>query len=286
MTKEELIGNKQIRQKRIGGSEFATVLGINPYKKRIELVLEKAGVIADMFEGNEATRRGEFLENDIIAMFEDETGLSVTDEQKEFTLELKDCLPLVCHVDGLTSDGAVFEAKTTDINAKTWKDGIPEYYKAQLAFNCFLAEKEKAYIAVGYCQENEIIKLEYFEYKPPLFHDEKIIVKCQDFTQDVKAYMQKGVVNNGLTVKANIDSRLIQELEDLNSKISEMKAEIKPFEDKKKAIETKLKNLIGCNNAIENDLYRISLGNRITSPSLDYKITRSGIKIEYINENS
>ena len=94
--------------------------------------------------------------------------------------------------------------------------------------------------------------------------------------------MQKGVVNNGLTIKADIDSKLIQELEDLNNKISEMKAEIKPFEDKKKAIETKLKNLIGCNNAIENDLYRISLGNRITSPSLDYKITRSGIKIEYL----
>lgn len=285
MTKEELIGNKQIRQKRIGGSEFATVLGINPYKKRIELVLEKAGVIADMFEGNEATRRGEFLENDIIAMFEDETGLSVADEQKEFKYQPALCLELVCHCDGITSDDAIFEAKTTDINAKTWKDGIPEYYKAQLDFNCALGDKKKAYIAVGYCKENEIVKFEWFEYKPQKELND-IIADCQDFTQDVKAYMQKGVVNNGLTVKADIDSKLIQELEDLNNKISEMKAEIKPYEDKKKAIETKLKNLIGCNNAIENDLYRISLGNRITSPSLDYKITRSGIKVEYINENS
>ena len=65
------IGTKEQRLKRIGGSEFATVLGINPYMKRIELVLEKAGVIASTFEGNEATRRGQFLENDIIAMFED-----------------------------------------------------------------------------------------------------------------------------------------------------------------------------------------------------------------------
>lgn len=279
MTKKEIIGTKKERAKRINGSEFATVLGINPYKKRIELVLEKAGVIADTFEGNEATKRGEFLENDIIAMFEDETGLSVTDEQKEFTLELKDCLPLVCHVDGLTSDGAVFEAKTTDINAKTWKDGIPEYYKAQLAFNCFLAEKEKAYIAVGYCQENEIIKLEYFEYKP-LFHYEEIIMKCQDFTQDVKAYMQKGVVNNGLTVKADIDSKLIEELETINLQISEIKASMKPLETRKKIIEDKLKKLIGCNNGIENDLYKITMSNRITTPTFEYKISRSGLKIE------
>lgn len=285
MTKEELIGNKQIRQKRIGGSEFATVLDINPYKKRFELILEKAGVIADMFEGNEATRRGEFLENDIIAMFEDETGIKVTDEQREFTLEPSECLPLVCHVDGLTSDGAIFEAKTTDIKSKTWQNGIPEYYKAQLDFNCMLAGKSKAYIAVGYCDGNEIVKFEYHFYTQ-FIEKEKIIDECQCFTRMVNNYKDKEIVNNGLTIKADIDSKLIQELEDLNSKISEMKAEIKPFEEKKKAIETKLKNLIGCNNAIENDLYRISLGNRITSPSLDYKITRSGIKIEYINENS
>ncbi len=285
MTKEELIGNKQIRQKRIGGSEFATVLGINPYKKRIELVLEKAGVITDTFEGNEATRRGEFLENDIIAMFEDETGLSVTDEQKEFKYKPEHCLELVCHCDGITSDDAIFEAKTTDINSKTWKNGIPEYYKAQLDFNCALGNKEKAYIAVGYCKENEIVKFEWFKYMPQQELDD-IIADCQDFTQEVYGYAQQGVVNNGLTVKAEIDSRLITELEILNNRISEMKAEIKPLEDTKKAIETKLKDLIGCNNAIENDLYRISLGNRIISPSLDYKITRSGIKIEYINENS
>lgn len=109
MTKQELIGTKAQRQARIGGSEFATVMDINPYKKRIELVLEKAGVIANTFEGNDATRRGEFLETDIIAKFEDATGLTVSNEQQEFIVEPNDCLPLVCHVDGITSDDAVFE---------------------------------------------------------------------------------------------------------------------------------------------------------------------------------
>lgn len=275
------IGTKEQRLTRIGGSEFATVLDINPYKKRIELVLEKAGVLADTFEGNEATKRGQELENDIIAMFEDETGLKVTNEQKEFILNPDECLPLVCHVDGLTSDGAIFEAKTTDVKSKTWQNGIPEYYKAQLDFNCMLAGTSKAYIAVGYCDGDNIVKFEYYFYIQ-FMEKEKIIDECQCFTRMVNNYKEKDVVNNGLTVKAEIDSKLVEELEDLNSKISEMKAEIKPFEDKKKAIETKLKNIIGCNNAIENDLYRISLGNRIASPSLDYKITRSGIKIEYL----
>ena len=285
MTKEKTIGTKKERAKRINGSEFATVLDINPYQKQIELILDKAGVIVNTFEGNDATRRGELLESEVIALFEEKTGIKVSNEQKEYTLEPENCLPLVCHVDGITSNDTVFEAKTTDVKSKTWQNGIPEYYKAQLEFNCMLAGKSKADIVVAFCNGNEIQSIEHYEYETCLSKEE-IIQHCINFTEKVNQYRSVGVVNNGKTEKAEIDSKLIEELEDLNNKISEMKAEIKPFEDQKKTIETKLKNLIGCNNAIENDLYRISLGNRLTSPSLDYKITRSGIKIEYINENS
>lgn len=279
MTKQELIGTKAQRQARIGGSEFATVMDINPYKKRIELVLEKAGVIANTFEGNDATRRGEFLENDIIAKFEDATGLTVSNEQQEFIVEPNDCLPLVCHVDGITSDDAVFEAKTTDIKSKTWSKGIPPYYKAQLEMNCKLANKKKAYIAVGYCEGDEIVKFEYFEHKPEMPMSD-IVGYCQDFTNDVEKYKSYGVVNNGLILKSKIDNNLIEELENINETISKLKQKIKPYEDQKKIIETKLKEQIGDNWGIENDLYKITMSNRITAPSYEYKVSRSGLKIE------
>lgn len=284
MTKEEFIGTKEQRKHRIGGSEFAIVLGTNPYKKRIELIFEKAGVIVDTFEGNEATRRGERLENDIIAMFEDETGLSVKEEQKEFTLEPTNCLPLACHVDGITSDNAVFEAKTTDIKSKTWKDGIPEYYKAQLDFNCMLAGLDKAYIAVGYCDKENIVKFESYEYKPCLDRGD-IVGACQEFTKEVEKYKSIGVVNNGviLQIKQNNDiiNELIDELQELKEKIADIKKVLKPYEDRAKEIETQLKEKIGCNLGIENDLYKITMTNRITAPSYDWKICRSGLKIEY-----
>lgn len=280
MTKESIIGNKEERKNRIGGSEFATVIDINPYQKRIELILEKAGVIANTFEGNEATRRGELLENDIIAMFEDETGLTVSNEQEEFIIQPEDCLELRCHVDGITSDDAVFEAKTTDIKSKTWNDGIPEGYKAQLDFNCKLAKKNKAYIAVGHCKENEIIKFEWFKYEPRRDISE-IIEACQEFTKDVEKYKNIGVVNNGLILKRKINSNLIEELNSLNEQISEAKKQIKPLEDRKKEIESQLKEQIGNNFGIEDELYKITMSNRITAPTFDYKVTRSGIKIEY-----
>ena len=280
MTKEELIGTKEQRKCRIGGSEYATVINKNPYKKRFELVLEKAGVIADTFEGNEATRRGEKLENDIIAMFEDETGLSVTNEQKEFVYASALSLPLVCHVDGITSDDAVFEAKTADINSKTWKDGIPEYYKEQLEFNCNLAQKKKAYIAVGHCKGDEIVKFEWFQYKPQKELND-IIADCQAFTQDVKAYEDHEVINNGKIIETKINSKLLAELEILKENISKKKAEIKPLEDRVKEIEFQFKAQIGNNLGIENEFYRISMGNRIVSPTYEYKISRSSLKIEY-----
>ena len=275
------IGTKEQRRARIGGSEFAIVLDVNPYKKRIELILEKAGVIADTFEGNEATKRGQALENDIIAMFEDETGLNVSDEQKEFIIEPEECIPLVCHIDGMTSDDCVFEAKTTDIKAKTWKDGIPEYYKAQLEFNCMLSGKTKAYIAVGYCSGNEIVKFDYFQYVTEQTR-ETIIEKCREFTREVEKYKTYGVVNTGIIEKTKIDGNLINELELINLQISEIKNTLKPLEDRKKIIENKFKDMIKTNAGIENDLYRITLSNRIVSPSYEYKISRGALKIEYL----
>ncbi|MBO7696204.1 MAG: YqaJ viral recombinase family protein [Methanobrevibacter sp.] len=281
MTKEKTIGTKEERLQRIGGSEFGTIMEVNPYSKRIDLVLEKAGIIASTFEGNSATRRGEFLEDEVIARFEDETGLEVTNQQDEFIKKATPCcLELRCHVDGLTSDDAVFEAKTTDIRSKTWKDGIPEGYKSQLEFNCYLAKKKKAYIAVGICEGEEIVDFKWFLYEP-IMTEEEILDYCFKFTEDVEYYKQFKPINNGKIIQSNLEDSLIEELNELNEKIAKIKAEAKPLEDKKKKIEEKLKNEIGQNLGIETELFRITMGNRVTSPSQDYKFCRSGLKIEY-----
>ena len=74
---------------------------------------------------------------------------------------------------------------------------------------------------------------------------------------------------------------MIERYEELEEKIKEIKKLLKPFEDEKKLIENKFKQAIGNDYGLQNDLYRIILSNRITSPSIGYKVTRSGIKIEY-----
>ena len=279
MTEESKIGTREQRQKRIGGSEFGTVLDINPYNKRIDLILEKAGVIKNVFNGNEATRRGELLEDEVIQMFEKETGLKVTNQQEEFKYKPNFGLELVCHVDGLTED-AVFEAKTTDIKSKTWKDGIPAYYQAQLEFNCFLANYKKAYIAVAFCDDVEIKEFKYFEYIPRMTREE-ILRACLDFSMEVAKYKELGIINSGkIKVADEANNDLINRLLEINEEISKIKQTLNPLETEKKNIETQLKLQIQNDMGIETSLYQVTLGNRVTSPCSEYKITRSGLKIE------
>ena len=281
MLKDKKIGTKEQRLKRIGGSEFGTIMDINPYQKRIELCLEKAGIITNNFEGNMATRRGEKLEDEVIKLFEKDSGLKVKLKQKEFKkAKTNNCLQLCCHVDGITDDDAVFEAKTTDIKSKTWENGIPEYYKAQLEFNCFLSKKQKAYIAVAFCDNENIVDFKWFMYLP-IMPGNKIIEYCEKFTKEIEYYKTQPILNDGKIIESNIDNCIIEELNYINEQIYDIKNKIKPLEIKKKNIEDKIKKEIGSHSGIQTNLFVITMGNRISSPSQDYKFSRSGLKIEY-----
>lgn len=282
MTEQSLIGTKEERRHRIGGSDFGSVLDINPYKSRFEPVLNKAGVLYDFFTGNEYTKRGEELENTIIKMFEDATNLKVTDQQKEYTKQKENCLDLVVHLDGfIHSEQAVFEAKTSDIKSKAWDDGIPEYYKAQLCMNMYLAEVDKSYIAVAKCKDDEIVDFKYFEFHQEMTEGE-ILGACEAFSEDVRKAKEKyGVINNGLLVQNDNINDMVSELEELKQKISETNRSLKPYEDRKKQIEKELKEMIGINSGIESSLYRVVLGNRIYQPSSDYSVSRASLRVEY-----
>ena len=176
-----------------------------------------------------------------------------------------------------------FEAKTTNIKNK-WGE-IPTYYIPQLEFQMFMNKSDKAVIAVGYVNsddDEDICGFDSFEYKREMT-DEQVLEYCIEFTKDVEKYQKEyGTVNNGKVIKSNFDDNLIEELETLNEKISEIKVQAKVYEDRKKYIEDKIKKEIGQNSGITTELFKVTLGQRITSPVSDYKISRSGIKIEYL----
>lgn len=267
----------------IGASDFPVIMEQSKWKKRINLVFEKAQVIPTEEVNNSAVTRGSRLEHRVIREYEDNAGALICNFQKELIREkTDDCIKLVAHLDGeIENTNIPFEAKTTNIKNK-WKE-IPAYYIPQLEFQMFMNKADKAIMAVGYVNsddDEDICGFDYFEYKKQMA-DEEILEYCINFTKDVEYYKKNlGIINNGKVVNSNIDERLIEKLEEINERIAEIKKKIKPLEDEKKIIEDKLKKEIGTNKGFETELFRITMSNRITTPTFEYKISRSGLKIE------
>lgn len=130
------------RDKYIGGSDIPTILGINPFKTRWELLQEKAGLSENDFEGNQYTDYGNIMEEKIRNFInKTETNKFIEGKHKG---EYKGTT-LICHTDG-ENDDTILEIKTTSKERKT----IHGYksYLVQLLFYMFEEKKEKGKLAV------------------------------------------------------------------------------------------------------------------------------------------
>lgn len=152
----------EARSQGIGGSDAGTILGVNPYKGRLELWLEKSGRKPDTFTGNEATRLGQAFERPIAEIYAQsiaDKGLVVVAWpvilEGSYDWQLGNVDFFVCRITDANSDqfktGAVndwdgydappliqsiLEIKTSGLagrgNADAWSNGsVPAGYRAQ-----------------------------------------------------------------------------------------------------------------------------------------------------------
>lgn len=139
---------KALRHQYIGGSDAASVVGLNPYKSAFSLWAEKTGRIAP-FEGNLATDVGTFLEEFIAKKFEEISGKKVRRENHSI---LNDKYPFaIANVDRVVvGEDAGLECKSTsELNLKKFKHGsFPANYYCQSVHYLAVTEKKCWYIAV------------------------------------------------------------------------------------------------------------------------------------------
>ena len=139
---------KALRRDYIGGSDAASVIGLNPYKSAYSLWAEKTGKIPE-FEGNLATDVGTYMEDFIAKLFEKETGKKVRRENRSF---LNDKYPwAIANYDRLiVGEDAGLECKFTDsLNLKQYKNGeYPERFYAQCVHYLAVSGKKRWYLAV------------------------------------------------------------------------------------------------------------------------------------------
>lgn len=139
-------------QKGIGGSEIATILGVNPYKSKFELWLEKTGQKERDKIDNQFVEWGNLLEPVIRDKFRRETGFRVM--KNNFVLQHDIHEFMIANIDGEVVDPAfsgkgILEIKTTSShNKKDWEEGCPIHYMAQVQWYMAVTGYEYAYICV------------------------------------------------------------------------------------------------------------------------------------------
>ena len=151
------------RKGKLTSSDVATALGINPYKKPVELLLEKCGA-GRTFEGNESTLHGHKYESEAIKKYE----MLMGKENHTFgMISFADLDPIRAtretsrkyinqkyHFLGGSPDGIAIDKIVTDQSVLTQveikcplrrkiKHGqIPEYYVPQIQMNMFILDLE------------------------------------------------------------------------------------------------------------------------------------------------
>lgn len=139
---------KALRQKYIGGSDAASVVGMNPFRSAYALWAEKTGLLPG-FEGNLATEVGSYLEEFVAKKFEAETGKKV--RRCNMSL-LNDAYPFaIANIDReIVGEDAGLEIKTTDsLNLKKFRGGeYPANYYVQCVHYLAVTGKQRWYLAV------------------------------------------------------------------------------------------------------------------------------------------
>lgn len=139
---------KELRAKYIGGSDAASVVGLNPFSSPYALWAEKTGK-TPAFEGNLATDVGTFLEDFIAKKFEQVSGKKVRRENRSFLNDKYQWA--IANIDrDIVGEDSGLECKSTSVlNTRRFKNGeFPTNYYCQCVHYLGVTEKKRWYLAV------------------------------------------------------------------------------------------------------------------------------------------
>lgn len=134
---------KENRNKGIGGSDAAAVLGQSRYKTPLDVYQDKMG-FSEPFNGNLSTALGDYLETFIMEMYADQKGIELEKPDSKLEMVHKEYPWMRCNLDFMSKDRSIVgEIKYTS-NVKGWgdegTDEMPTEYLLQCAHNCIIAE--------------------------------------------------------------------------------------------------------------------------------------------------
>jgi putative phage-type endonuclease len=254
-------------QKGIGGSDVATILGLNPYKTAFTLWLEKTGQIEPPEVNNEYVEWGNILEPVIRDKFAKETGFEVTENHYVLQHDLHEFM--VANVDGEvvddTGEKGILEIKTASERMKSdWIDGPPHHYMLQIQHYLAVLEYNYAYVAVLIGGNH----FKYFRIDRDDYVIDKIISAEAEFTRLVEENIAPEIsghsadsdyLNQAYPDATEEEGELSKELFGLSLRYTELQKEIKALQDEADYIKNRVKLEAKNFKVLRNDLIKISM---------------------------
>ena len=138
------------RQKGIGGSDVAPILGISKWSSAIDIWLSKTNQKRDEVVENEAMTWGKILEPVIRDHFREVTGRKVIEVHA--ILQNEEHPFMIADIDGLTTDDngepAILECKcVSEFKRSEWETDIPVYYRTQVEHYLAVTGLSTAFVA-------------------------------------------------------------------------------------------------------------------------------------------
>ena len=282
--------------KKMSGSTLAGIFGISPFNTPFQQACNLMGICREDLSGKPAIEIGNALEGKIIAYLGErypEYGLFVPadamfgakeGEHDQWKSDFDDPW-FAGRMDGMVFDdeysdlearnGYILEIKTTS-NYASWTNGVPEYYKVQVAlYNHFLpTPKDKAYVAV--CLVDDATKKDtdswqgsdenvfMFELALDEAETQRMVDKAIEW---YKEYVIKGVTpdydpaNKGdadmwahlVAISSGGDDiqKDLDRLEELEAETEELERQLKPLTDERDTLKAKVKDYMD-NNKVDN----------------------------------
>jgi len=257
----------EIRNKGIGGSDAGVVMGLNPYKGRVSLWMEKTGQKEpDDLSDNESVEMGVKFEPLIANIFEERTGKKV---RKCGTLQSVEYPWLLANVDRLIiGEDAGLEIKNVGVRQSSlWKDDeVPDMYYAQCQHYMLVTGLPLWYIAA-------LIGGNHFLYKPiprnesfisEMFQKEAAFwTLCEheimpevDGLEDTKTALS--VMFPQAKKETELELETTDDLEEIFKNYADYKKTIKELETLKTECENKIKALMGNNERCKAGAHKAS----------------------------
>lgn len=205
------------RYKYIGGSDIPIIMGLSKFKTRYDLLLEKAQLKDDDFEGNEYTEYGNVLEPKIRNYINSFYSMNFIEDKL-----IKD--DVRCHFDGIDyNKKVILEIKTT---SQIYED-IAEYkvYLVQLLFYMMNANINEGMLAVynrpdDFDESFDDDKLQIFTINVDNFKElcVEIMEEVEQFRIDLKKLQddpftsEEDLINTNVVLLANKVIKLEQQL--------------------------------------------------------------------------